>query len=454
MSNRHWFSLGFMMCLVVGLLSSCAGIATPSINIAQAQVERGSDLARGGGIGVEPMRVGIEVYYELSYTLLDNDIRPLVMVGGEEALWLDASGQKLMQGNVYTQQAITLIDVAPEGSIAQDIIYDGHWLIWQQFEPWTTEPAGIARVAQLWARDISHSDSTDILLDQGVHYSRDGVFYPFASFSMDEQRLAYRYAISEGSGRHTEVRVVDLLSPEQGSQSLYSVDESNGRLIQRCSVSGSRVVWDVRLATQEKSVGLPPIATSYYQIYLYELDSSKYTVRDNPLRQLTLNRDYHSPLLLGDKVFVTYQMPRPITGLGYGSAIGVIFPSTLYYSNYTGAHSYAKENIESMFEEGTARVIERSMPKAGRSLVTWNSSIAEQHIFFDTRISSLVELWPLGFEETATAQERYKYWEARSFTPVVGLDADYFLCETLEGDTELLRIGEPRVPTLADTIVE
>ena len=454
MSYRIRFVVSLVLCFVVGFCSSCTGIAAPPLNIPAAQIERGADLARGGNISVEPLRVGIEVYYQLSYQPLDNKQKPLVMLSDEDALWLDASGQQLLQGNLFTLQAEVLVEAAANGSIASELVFDGRWLVWQQFGPWAEEQAGVVRQAELWVRDMSAEGYADILLDEGRHYSRDGVFYPFDSLSVDEDRLVYRFVANSGTGRHTEVRMVDLRTPELGYSSLFSADESNGRLIQRCSLSGSRVAWDVRLIVQEKGSGLPLMTSGYYSVYMYELDSSKYSVRENPLRQLTQNREYHSPLILGDRVFVTYHADHPITGVGYGSAVGAIVPSMLYYSSYTRSYAYANENILSMFEEGTARVAERSMPKAGRSLVTWSSSIPEEHIFFDTRISSLVELWPPGFAEDATVQQRYAYWETITLTPVQGLDADYFLSETQDGKTELVRIGLPRVPTLADTLTE
>ena len=373
-------------------------------------------LKSSPGPDQEVLRVGEEVYYNLTVLHPPAELRPVGMADTSRGYFSDREQfQVLWLFDFDSKVRHPVVDYRGSDSrLASEIVFNDRWLVWQEVSPGKNPSTGIRpyRECRLWLRDLSSltDNNTDILLATSDILNLYGFFLPFDSLSLDDHYLVFRHSDYSTGPRITSVILVDLLNLD--TQTLAIVSEENGRRINRCSIADSLVVWDVCLGYRVNLPGLPPRLGARYNLFTYQLDTSKLGSRDEALKQITLNRAYSSPFAWQGKFLAVVENVR--TAYDYFSLSDIILieptpdddritflttadlSSSADFSFYLTDYYFANRYDDGFY---ATKNYWRYQPVAGNRFASWGSNLPEHHVVFDLEAMCFVAL-PVYFSDT------------------------------------------------------
>ena len=408
---------------------------------------------------------------ELTLTRLDppSGLKPVGMVSQSQGYLLDTLDYQRLYLYDYSQHTrTTLLDYRDSGiTIGKELAFGNKWLVWLELGPFVRNDAGMReKEVRLVARDLS--TDKDTVLDRGYHASAQGFFLPFDKLSLEGDIFACRRSVFSGGIRDTEIVYINLA--EMRLVVLDRARGSSGRLFAGCNISGSQIVWDLQINFSVEYPGFPPFDQARYSIYSFETDSTKLEPGVSSLTTLTRNDFFFAPagyrgnliaLRFWEPSIVWIPPPRGAVEAPYRLDYNTFDTAIVQITPQYGVGRYLVYDYEAVIDykeylvaSNNPRTIQRSSFYIGTRLLSWQSSIPEQHLVYDLETYQILEL-PVYFgdayqDEQLLARDvpvvdkvrnRYQeYNEMHQFiiypnlayirvTPVPGAGADYLYFE-------------------------
>jgi len=420
---------------------------------------------------------------ELKISRLDppRGMTPLGMINERFGFFIDkCTSEVLWLYDLVTWEQTTLIDYRGTGrTVACEIAFNEHWLIWLEITPYTQLADGTKiRDVQLKARPIlldevgrpkvrSRADGTEsagdadgVVLGEGTNTPLESFYLPFDSLELAGDLLVTRHSAFHAGRRNTEVRLYDLSS---GSlQVLKRCFYEDQEQILQCSISESLVTWDVQHLYSIYPKDLPDQRKASYSIEIVDLtqpEASGFVVR-----QVCQMSDFHAPVAYNKTLYALYSPSGAVdslrnwiptdqgnfsieqfysTGAGIPHFLGRGMAVSQYYSwntwriktgivtllpgaglgmELTTEAGYLSATLEDYFHRKIPHEIEFWGIFVGKRLLSWQSNTSDTHIVFDIRSDLFIEL-PTQISSNDL-----------HIQALPGLDADYLIISSLTGD--------------------
>ena len=414
-----------LLLICILCLSGCQSSGTTSrrdlSSLISIAVTRGANLGNAADANSLVLNETIpEPIYDI--LRLPEGAKPLGQLSKQEGFIRSADEQVLYLWD-YSLATGTIIQSLSDGWLIDSIFaLNSFSCVWLEYSPLIEENGRWQREYIMRVYDIQGSKE----IVRAKVTAAEGSFRPLDNIVMSETHLVYRFSTFINGWRDSEVMLYDLISGE--TQSLFKSMGNGGSIINRCFIQDSLVSWDVQ--TLRGTI----FSDAFYDLYVYQLDQSKLARNEDPLKRITSNLGYHSPIIQRNFIYALKNLPYEVGNhTSLRSEVVAIDPAMLtsqriihadvliyrldpMYSDeiidYANAginlHPEETEGIMWRYDlKGLNRTVLLDDLFIGERYLSWQSNVEDQHVFFDLDYFGIY-LMPLFFEDDVGPREYNK----------------------------------------------